>query len=367
MARELFIGLMSGTSLDGVDAVLLDFAPSRPVLIAHAHYAFAADLRHELLMLNSPGWDDLHRAAVAAQHLVRAYAAAVEDVLLHADVDRKDVRAVGAPGQTVRHRPDAGYTLQVNAPALLAELAGIDVVADLRSRDVAAGGQGAPLVPALHAALFTGESARAIVNIGGIANVTGLPARSVPGSVIGFDCGPGNVLIDGWMQRHRGEPVDRDGLWASGGHTNTALLDTLLADPYFALPPPKSTGRELFNLDWVDKHIAGRSIPPRDVQTTLTRLTAMTIAKSIAAHIPRAREVFLCGGGAYNGALVQMITQECAPRSVATTADLGVAPDHVEAIALAWLARAHVHRAPGNLPAVTGARGPRVLGCLYPA
>ena len=216
MARELFIGLMSGTSLDGVDAVLLDFAPSRPVLIAHAHYAFAADLRHELLMLNSPGWDDLHRAAVAAQHLVRAYAAAVEDVLLHADVDRKDVRAVGAPGQTVRHRPDAGYTLQVNAPALLAELAGIDVVADLRSRDVAAGGQGAPLVPALHAALFTGESARAIVNIGGIANITGLPARSVPGSVIGFDCGPGNVLIDGWMQRHRSEPVDRDGLWASG-------------------------------------------------------------------------------------------------------------------------------------------------------
>ncbi len=367
MARELFIGLMSGTSLDGVDAVLVDFAPSRPALLAHAHYAFAADLRHELLMLNSPGWDDLHRAAVAAQHLVRAYAAAVEDVLRHSDIDRKEIRAVGAPGQTVRHRPDAGYTLQVNAPALLAELAGIDVVADLRSRDVAAGGQGAPLVPALHAALFTGESARAIVNIGGIANITGLPARSVPGTVIGFDCGPGNLLIDGWMLRHRSEPIDRDGLWASGGHTNVGLLDALLADPYFALPPPKSTGRELFNLEWVDQHIAGRAMAPRDVQTTLTRLTATTIARAIAAYVPRASEVFLCGGGAYNGALVQMIAQECAPRSVVTTAELGVAPDHVEAIALAWLARAHVQRTPGNLPAVTGARGPRVLGCLYPA
>jgi len=313
MARELFIGLMSGTSLDGVDAVLVDFAPSRPALLAHAHYAFAADLRQELLMLNTPGWDDLHRAAVAAQHLVRAYASAVEDVLRHAEVDRKDVRAVGAPGQTVRHRPDAGYTLQVNAPALLAELAGIDVVADLRSRDVAAGGQGAPLVPALHAALFTGESVRAIVNIGGIANVTGLPGRVGQGTVIGFDCGPGNLLIDGWMQRHRGEPVDREGLWAAGGHTNAALLATLLADPYFALPPPKSTGRELFNLEWVDKHIAGRAIAPRDVQTTLTRLTAASIARAIAAYVPRASEVFLCGGGAYNGALVQMIEQECAP------------------------------------------------------
>jgi anhydro-N-acetylmuramic acid kinase len=367
MARELFIGLMSGTSLDGVDAVLVDFAPSRPALLAHAHYAFAADLRHELLMLNSPGWDDLHRAAVAAQHLVRAYAAAVEDVLRHGDIERQEVRAVGAPGQTVRHRPDAGYTLQVNAPALLAELVGIDVVADLRSRDLAAGGHGAPLVPALHAALFIGESARAIVNIGGIANVTGLPARSVPGTVIGFDCGPGNILIDGWMLRHRGEPIDRDGLWASGGHTSVGLLDALLADPYFALPPPKSTGRELFNLDWVDKHIAGRAMAPRDVQTTLTRLTATTIARAIAAYVPRASEVFLCGGGAFNGALVQMITQECAPRSVATTTELGVAPDHVEAIALAWLARSHVQRTPGNLPAVTGARGPRVLGCLYPA
>jgi anhydro-N-acetylmuramic acid kinase len=232
---------------------------------------------------------------------------------------------------------------------------------------MAAGGQGAPLVPALHAALFTGESPRAIVNIGGIANVTGLPGRTAPGPVIGFDCGPGNLLLDGWMQRHRGEPVDRDGLWAGGGHTNVALLDSMLAEPFFALAPPKSTGRELFNLDWVDSHIAGRSIAPRDVQTTLARLTATTIARAIETHMRKASEVYVCGGGAFNVALMQMITQECAPRTVATTAELGVSPDHVEAIALAWLARAHVQRTPGNLPVVTGARGPRVLGCLYPA
>jgi anhydro-N-acetylmuramic acid kinase len=367
MARELFIGLMTGTSLDGVDAVLADFATARPTLLAYSRIEFAADLRHELLMLNSPGWDDLHRAAVSAQHLARAYAAASEDLLRSAEVDRRDVRALGAPGQTVRHKPDAGYTVQVNAPALLAELVGIDVVADLRSRDMAAGGQGAPLVPALHAALFTGESPRAIVNIGGIANVTGLPGRTAPGPVIGFDCGPGNLLLDGWMQRHRGEPVDRDGLWAGGGHTNVALLDSMLAEPFFALAPPKSTGRELFNLDWVDSHIAGRSIAPRDVQTTLARLTATTIARAIETHMRKASEVYVCGGGAFNVALMQMITQECAPRTVATTAELGVSPDHVEAIALAWLARAHVQRTPGNLPVVTGARGPRVLGCLYPA
>ncbi|MCS7101131.1 MAG: anhydro-N-acetylmuramic acid kinase, partial [Burkholderiaceae bacterium] len=338
--RELFIGLMSGTSLDGVDAVLADFATTPPRVHGHVHHGFAGELREALLALQRPGADELHRAAVVAQHLARAYAAAVGDLLRHAEVEPAEVRALGVHGQTVRHRPDAGYTIQLNAPATLAELTGIDVVADFRSRDLAAGGQGAPLVPAFHAVLFAAETPRAVINLGGIANLTGLPARGSGEAVIGFDCGPGTVLLDAWAREHLGEPFDRDGRWAAGGCVDEALLQTLLAEPFFAAAPPKSTGRELFDLPWLRAQLARHPpLAPQDVMATLTRLTAAAIGGALAQHFPQAREVVVCGGGAYNATLLRMLAEEVAPRPLFSSAALGVAPEQVEALAFAWLAR----------------------------
>lgn len=364
---QLFIGLMTGTSLDGIDAVLADLGGLRPLLRRHAHHGFAPELRDALLDLNSAGANELHRAAVASQHLARAYAAAVADLLLHADIEANAVRAIGAHGQTVRHQPDAGYTIQLNAPATLAELTGIDVVADLRSRDVAAGGQGAPLVPAFHAAVFRAERPRAVVNIGGISNLTALPASDDDTAVLGFDCGPGNVLIDAWAQEHLSEAIDRAGHWAAGGHVDAALLESLLAEPYFKLPPPKSTGRDRFTHHWLSERLDGIAASAQDVQATLTQLTAVVIGRAISQFSSTAADVVVCGGGAFNTTLMRMLSEVCAPRPVYASDALGVAADHVEALAFAWLAREFLARRPGNLPAVTGARGPRVLGALYPA
>ena len=362
-----FIGLMSGTSLDGIDAVLADFAGPQPRTLAHAHQPFAPALRETLLALNTPGDDELHRAALAAADLARACAQAVRALLATAGVDADGVRAIGAHGQTVRHRPELGYTIQLNAPALLAELSGIDVVADFRSRDVAAGGQGAPLVPAFHAAVFGAPQARAVVNIGGIANVTALPGAGGRSQVIGFDCGPGNVLLDLWAQRHLGQPFDADGNFASSGSVNEALLDDLLADPFFALPPPKSTGRDLFNARWLDARLARHApLAPASVQATLTALTATGIARAIAGHAADAADMIICGGGARNATLMATLAHLCAPRVLRSSDSLGVPAEQVEALAFAWLARAHVEARAGNLPAVTGARGARMLGALYP-
>jgi anhydro-N-acetylmuramic acid kinase len=363
---SLFVGLMTGTSLDGLDAVLADFSDGRPQLRAHVHHALASELRAALLQLNAPGDNELHRAAVAGQHLAHAYAAAVGDLLLEAGVEAKGVRAIGAHGQTVRHRPDSGYTIQVNAPATLTELTGIDVVADFRSRDVAAGGQGAPLAPAFHAAVFRGEAPRAVVNIGGISNLTGLPALGVGSPVLGLDCGPGNVLIDAWALEHLGEPVDRDGAWAAGGRVHAPLLAALLDEPFFALAPPKSTGRDRFNRDWLRGKLAAFSVDPRDVQATLTRLTAAVIGDTIDRYFDEAAEVVVCGGGAFNSTLMRMLAEACAARRVVASGALGIAPDQVEAMAFAWLAREFVEGRCASLPAVTGARGPRLLGALYP-
>ncbi len=366
---------MSGTSLDGVDAVLAEFdaADSNPSLrvLAHASLVFDAPLRDELLALNRTGADELHRAALAGNALARCYAEAVGDALAQAGIAASSVRAIGAHGQTVRHRPREfdgnGYTLQLLNAALLAEASGIDVVADLRSRDVAAGGQGAPLVPAFHRALFARDDATVCVaNLGGIANLTVLRSD---GSTLGFDCGTANVLMDLWCERHRGDRFDAGGAWAAGGRVVAPLLARMLADPYFVLPPPKSTGRDLFNAEWLATRLAehGASEAPRDVQATLAELSARGIADAVRRHAPDASTLLACGGGAYNAELMRRIAAALPGLRVEPTDDRGLPATQVEAAAFAWLAKAFVERRPGNLPSVTGAAGQRLLGALYPA
>ncbi|MBK9117668.1 MAG: anhydro-N-acetylmuramic acid kinase [Betaproteobacteria bacterium] len=366
--REIFAGVMSGTSLDGVDAVLADFAPDTPAgaLLAATHVAFPSDLRRELAALQTPGPDELARAARAANALADLYAHALASVCLAAGVAAHDVVAAGVHGQTVRHRPHEGWTLQVNNPARVAERAYMTVVADFRTRDVAAGGQGAPLVPAFHAARFAQRGrARVVVNIGGIANVTLLPAR---GDVRGFDTGPGNVLMDVASERHLGAPFDAGGAWAASGRVDAVLLAALLDEPFFAAPPPKSTGRDLFDAGWLDARLAraGWRGRPEDLQATLAQLTARTIADAVRAHAPDTRDVLACGGGARNATLLRALAAELPAVAVGTTEAEGVATDHVEALAFAWLAREALAGRHGNLPAVTGASGPRVLGAIYP-
>jgi anhydro-N-acetylmuramic acid kinase len=370
MAADAWIGLMSGTSLDGVDGVLATVDEHGSLRgIGHVHQGFEPALRAELLALNSPGPDELHRAALAANALMRCYAEAVRQLLADAGLAPAAVAAIGAHGQTVRHRPGefdgTGYTLQLVNGALLAELTGIAVACDFRSRDVAAGGQGAPLVPAFHAACFgqPGE-ALAVLNLGGIANLTLLGAD---GCVGGFDCGPGNVLMDLWVQQHRGQPFDADGAWAAQGRVLEPLLERLLAEPFLAKPPPKSTGRDLFTAGWLAQHrTAAPGGEPADVMATLTEFTARAAAQALQRHLPVARHFIVCGGGAFNRHLRARL-EALTGLPVSSSAAWGVPPDQVEAMAFAWLARALVHRQPGNLPGVTGASGPRVLGAWYPA
>ncbi len=362
--RELYAGLMSGTSLDGVDAVLTDFSTPRLATLAHAHVAFDAGLRQSLLDLTQPGGDEIDRAGRLGIELARLYAKAVELVRKKAGIAASDIRAIGCHGQTVRHRPSDGFTVQIGNPALLAELAGAAVVADFRSRDMAAGGQGAPLVPAFHAVAFGAATEdRAVVNVGGIANVTLLPRN---GAVLGFDTGPGNGLMDLWVQRHRGEAYDADGGWAAGAAPIPGLLSRLLAEPYFAAPAPKSSGRELFNAGWLDTLLTGNE-DAQAVETTLLELTAETIARALEASGHPVARLVVCGGGALNGALMGRLRSRLAPCVVESSDQYGLGADEVEALAFAWLAWRAVQGLPGNLPAVTGARGLRVLGAVYPA
>jgi anhydro-N-acetylmuramic acid kinase len=364
VSPALYIGLMSGTSLDGVDAVLADLAGSKPRLLADTHLAFDAPLRRELLALNTRGENEAERAALAGNALAGHYAQAVAGVLEAAKTPAASIIAIGCHGQTIRHRPDAGYTLQIGNAALLAERSGIRVVSDFRSRDVAAGGQGAPLVPAFHAAAFADAAEdRAALNLGGIANLSFLP-RS--GAVIGFDSGPGNCLLDLWAARHLGKSHDADGAWAAGGKLNSALLERLLQDPYFAAAPPKSTGRDLFNADWLNAKLAGGE-DAQAVQATLLELTARSIADAVARNCPGARRVVACGGGTKNGALMRRLAALLSPVALEASDRHGIDPQLVEATAFAWLAKRALEGAPGNLAAVTGARGPRVLGAIYPA
>lgn len=363
MSRELFVGLMSGTSLDGIDAVLVDFGGRSPAVLSHVHHLFPAALRAELLALNSAGANELERAATCANELARRYAAATGDALARVSVAAQEVRAIGCHGQTVRHRPDAGYTLQLGNAALLAELAGARVVADFRSRDVAAGGQGAPLAPAFHAAVFGGSGeSRAVLNLGGIANLTWLP---VTGPITGFDCGPGNCLMDLWVQHQLGRPFDTDGAWAAGAVSDAALLAKFLAEPYFRLPPPKSTGRDLFNENWLRARLAGNA-DPQQVQATLLECTAQGVMDALRRWCPGTQRLIVCGGGARNRKLMARLSELMAPLPVASSDRHGIDASLVEAMAFAWLARRTLQEAPGSLPSVTGARGARVLGAIYP-
>jgi anhydro-N-acetylmuramic acid kinase len=359
-----YIGLMSGTSLDGADAVLAAFDGSTCQVIAHASKVFPDTLRAELLALNQSGQDELQRSALAANSLARLYAEAIEAVLAQAELQSNQVTAIGCHGQTIRHRPDLGFTSQIGNAALLAELTGITVVADFRSRDVAAGGQGAPLVPAFHQGVFAHTNhRRAVVNIGGISNLTFL-APDQP--VLGFDCGPGNLLMDGWIMRHQGLPYDGNGAWAAQGRIIPFLLGTLLRHPFFAAHPPKSTGRDDFHLEWLMQCLQPEHSPV-DVQATLLELTAQSIHRDVMAYCPDVQEVYVCGGGAYNRQLMHRLECLLHPIPLRNTDALGIPPMLVEAAAFAWLARQTLAGQPGNLPGVTGARGARILGAIYPA
>jgi anhydro-N-acetylmuramic acid kinase len=388
---ELFIGLMSGTSIDAVDGVIARFSEDGHLedTLADASVPIPPELRRQLSILQSPGPDELAAAALAGNSLADHYADCVALLLKQAKIDASDVAALGAHGQTVRHDPARGYTIQLLNGARLAERSCIDTVADLRSADVAAGGQGAPLVPAFHARVFgNASSCRAIVNIGGIANITvlgtaataeqdsaspsgsrgpagpsGSPGPTGPSAtVIGYDTGPGNTLMDAWCEQHCGERFDQDGRWATTGQADHALLQRMLADPYFAAPPPKSTGRDLFNLAWLQRQLVA-PLAPEDVQASLLELTVASIAEACRRHL--VAEVFICGGGAANKQLIGRLKAALPDVPLQTTAALGLHPQAVEATAFAWLAHRRIRQLAGNLPLVTGASGPRVLGALY--
>ncbi|NBX54779.1 MAG: anhydro-N-acetylmuramic acid kinase [Betaproteobacteria bacterium] len=367
---DLYIGLMSGTSLDGVDGVLVDFAPAHMQVLTHQHLAFAPELRAQLMALNLSGPNELHRSALAANALTRVYADVVDRLLDQSPYKAAQVRAIGAHGQTVRHQPGlhdgTGYSLQIQNPSLLAELSGIAVVADWRNRDVAAGGQGAPLVPAFHQALF-GQPGQdlAIVNIGGIANLSIL---SRDGEILGFDCGPGNVLMDLWCHRHTGQAFDNSGRWAASGQVQQRLLDICLQDPFFHSPPPKSTGRDRFHAEWLDRQLSNqKKLMPQDVQASLCALTAHGIANAVSRYAPNSKKLMVCGGGVFNECLMAMLQQQLPNLPVSSTSEAGLPPCQVEAAAFAWLARQTCLGLPGNAPKATGAKGARVLGGIYPA
>jgi anhydro-N-acetylmuramic acid kinase len=367
--NELYIGLMSGTSLDGIDAVLVEFTQDTPRLIGSHAQTIPNALRTQIQQLCDacvPG-NEINQMGAVDRQIGQLFAETVLTLCKQSDVNPKDIRAIGSHGQTIRHYPNGknGFTLQIGDANTIAVQTGIDVVADFRKKDVALGGQGAPLVPAFHQTIFGDKSCdRMIVNIGGMANLTFLPAQSAQ-QVTGYDTGPGNTLLDGWCLKHTNQPYDKDGSWGRSGQLNQALLQRLLSEDYFAQPSPKSTGREKFNLTWLEAILGGQSIPAQDVQATLVHLTALSIADEIK-QITNKGDVYLCGGGSRNGYLVETIALYLGEFELMNTDALGVDPDWVEAIAFAWLARAYVLKQPGNMPSVTGASRAAVLGCYFP-
>jgi anhydro-N-acetylmuramic acid kinase len=365
LSSDYYIGIMSGTSLDGIDVALVDFS-LLPSLHQTLFVPYDNALRDQLLALHQLGDNELHRAAILSNQLSRLFADAVNRLLKSSQLTAKNIIAIGCHGQTVRHCPEEGkrYTIQLVNAALLAELTAITVVADFRSRDIAAGGQGAPLVPAFHQAMFQHANIhRVIVNIGGISNLTRLESGN---AVIGFDCGPGNLLMNAWCLRHTGKSYDKNGAWAASGQVIPGLLQRLLDFPFFSQLPPKSTGRDMFNFNWLESYLQGNE-QSEDVQATLLQLTTESIAQSITKHCPHAEEIYICGGGAHNQVLVAHLTEVLVGRKVALTNHLDIDVDWVEAFAFAWLAKQAIRGVPANLPAVTGAQGDRILGAIYPS
>ena len=355
---------MSGTSLDGIDVALVGFAEDGIQLQGTYFKAYPPALKDALLTLHHPTHDELNLTQLISNELARLYAAATATLLQKTGISSTRIRAIGCHGQTLRHQPGLGYTLQLGNAALLAELSGITVVSDFRSRDIAAGGQGAPLVPAFHERMLRHvHNHRVIVNIGGISNLTDL----APGRVAtGFDCGPGNLLMDAWIARHQAVAYDRDGAWAASGTVLPALLHKLMQEPFLRASPPKSCGRDLFNLAWLDKQLQGDE-PPQDVQATLLAFSAQAVADAVTRHCSGAQEIYLCGGGAHNHALIEHLCAAMPGLSVQPTDTLGMPGDWLEAITFAWLARQAIHTEPTDLCAVTGARHPCILGAIHQA
>lgn len=363
----LYLGLISGTSADAIDVALASFDPTPRV---HASLAapYPPELRQRVIALARDRAEvSLDEIGSLDTELGHAFADAALALLADTSIDASRIHALGSHGQTVRHRPfdAAPYTMQLGDANVIAERTGITTVADFRRRDIAAGGQAAPLLPGFHAVIFTQPGrTRVVLNLGGIANVTILPGAS-DGTVLGYDTGPANCLLDAWAQRHRGTARDEGGAWARAGRADAALLARMLTEPYFAQKGPKSSGREVFNVDWLDRQLAGTSLAPVDVQATLLELTAQSIAAAIRRDAPDVTEVLACGGGVHNPALVEALARALAPVPIASTAHYGVDPDYVEATAFAWLAQRRLAALPGNLPSVTGSRGDRVLGAVY--
>ena len=366
---DIYIGLMSGTSLDGIDAVAVRFSPEFELLGSHSA-ALPESVKRDILTLCSPGDNEIDQLGRLDKTLATLFAEAAQSLIHALDLKSEDVCAIGSHGQTIRHRPEQGFTLQIGNPSLITEITGITTVADFRLRDVAAGGEGAPLVPAFHQALFQqSDRSRVILNIGGMANITWLPSDATE-KVIGYDTGPGNVLLDAWIQTQLDKTYDANGAWAASGTVDSALLEQLLSLPYFAQPAPKSTGREQFNLSWLKEQIqhTGTQTAPQDVQATLLELTARSIADQILRFETQPRpDVYVCGGGSHNDALLSRLTTLLKDHRVATTDALNLHPDWVEAAAFAWLAMRTLNGLSGNLPDVTGAKGSRILGAIYPA
>lgn len=371
-AAEYFVGLMSGTSVDGVDAALVQMqaGAASPRLVTALASPMPAGLREEILTLCQSGSDEIERLGSLDTRLGRLFAEAALAVIAHAGMSPSDIRAIGSHGQTIRHRPqrEASFTLQIGDPNTIAERTGITTIADFRRRDMAAGGQGAPLVPAFHEAVFRGTTrSRIVLNIGGMANITVLPGdTALP--VGGFDTGPGNVLLDAWHQRHRGGTFDRDGVWAASGSVDGRLLQCLIQEPWLSVVPPRSTGRELFSLSWLEAragHLLG-AIAPENVQATLAEFTARCISDAVARWGAPEGELFVCGGGTHNGDLQRRLSRLMPSFRLASTSELGIDPDWVEAMAFAWLAARTIAGLPGNVPAVTGAGSAVVLGGIYP-
>ena len=367
---DLYIGLMSGTSVDSIDAVLVDFGntdPPKPKIVTALGHPITPPLRDAILALCAPGPSELDRAGQLDRQLGQAFADAVMTLLARAGVEASEVTAIGSHGQTVRHRPPgtvaSPFTLQLGDPNTIAARTGITTVADFRRRDMALGGQGAPLMPAFHRAAFATDRNRAVVNIGGMANITELMED---GGVRGYDTGPGNALLDYWIGLHQGQPFDRDGAWSASGRAHSELLNRLMSAPYFSAKPPKSTGRETFNASWLEQACSGLELAPADVQATLAEVTAASIAEAVH-EFADGGELLVCGGGAKNKDLLARLQRRLPTWSIASTGSYGIDADWLEAVGFAWLARQTLRGLPGNCPGVTGAREETVLGAVFPA